>query len=91
MKRFTRSFVNELVSYADRYYTYDTRELKREGDDTRFDFTASNYETNTHVCIDVSKFGIFVRIARDGKTIYSDILKTFAEVTTFKQMILCLG
>lgn len=91
--KFSRTFTNKLVSYADRYFTWDSRTLRREGTDKCFDFFAYRKEDNnrTTVCIDRCKFGIYVAIKKDNTYIYDGFLKTFKEVDSFKRMLRCLG
>lgn len=91
--KFSRTFTNKLVSYADRYFTYDSRTMRREGTDKSFDFFAICREDNhkTIVCIDRIKLGMYVAIKKDDKYIYQGLLKTYAEIDTFKKMVRCLG
>ena len=89
---FGRTFTNKLVSFADRYFTYDSRKLQREGDTTySFDFIAHNHDTNTSVYIGRTKYGIYVIITKAGKDIKRGFLTTYHEVSDFKRMIRCLG
>ena len=92
--KFSKTFTNKLVSYADRYFTYDTRSMKREGDKTEHDFLAvcRDGKHYTSVCVSRSKYGMYVAIRKDDEVIYGGkILKTYSEVVTFKKMIRCLG
>ena len=91
--KFSRTFTNKLISYADRYFTYDSRTMKREGTDKLFDFFAINRDNGntTCVCIDRSTTGLWVSIQKNNHFIYSDFLKTYKEVDNFKKMIKCLG
>ena len=92
--KFSKTFTNKLVSYADRYFTWDRRKMHREDSTEMFDFFAYRREddgSQTVVCIDRSKFGLFAYIKRDNKCIYGNHLKTFKEVDSFKKMIRCLG
>lgn len=90
---FGRTFTNKLISYADRYFTWDARTLRREGTDKYFDFYAVNREDEhtTSVCINRSKVGLWVSINKDHHFIFSGYLKSYKEVNTFKKMIRCLG
>lgn len=91
--KFGKTFTNKLVSYADRYFTWDKRTLRREGTDGNFDFFAICRE-NGHtisVCIDRSNYGLWTSIKKDQRFIFSGYLKTYKEVSTFKKMIRCLG
>lgn len=91
--KFSRTFTNKLVSYADRYFTYDSRTMRREGTDKLFDFFAINRDNGntTCVCIDRSTIGLWVSIQKNNHYIYSGFLKTYTEVDNFKKMIRCLG
>lgn len=91
--KFSRTFTNKLVSYVDRYFTWDTRTLRREDTDKNFDFFAISRENGhiTSVCIDRSICGLWVSISKDHNFIYSGYIKTYKEVDTFKKMIRCLG
>ena len=91
--KFSRTFTNKLVSFADRYFSWDRRYLKREDATELFDFYAvSDYDDYTiTVCINRGKYGIWASIKRDGVAIQSGFLKTYTEVNAFKKMIKCLG
>ena len=91
--KFSKTFTNKLVSYADRHFTYDSRNMKREGDDTHFDFVAFNHDNGhtTAVFIRRSQHGIWVSITKGRQPIHQGFLKTYKEVDTFKKMIRCLG
>lgn len=89
--KFGKTLTNKLVSYADRYFTWDIRTLRREGTDKCFDFFAYRTEDKTSICIDRCNFGIYVAIKKDSAYIYDGFLKTYKEITTFKKMIRCLG
>lgn len=91
--KFSRTFTNKLVSYADRYFTWDKRTLRREGTDKYFDFFAyrKDDDIRTVVCIDRCQSGIYVAIKKDSTYIYNSYLKTYKEVDTFKKMLRCLG
>lgn len=89
--KFSRTFTNKLVSFADQHYTWDSRKMKREGTTSEFDFVAFNHDENTMVCISREKFGIWVSIRRNRAYIKHGFLKTYSEVNEFKKMIKCLG
>lgn len=90
--KFSKKFTNKLISYTDRFYTYDSRKLKREGDITySFDFIAHNHETETSVYISKTEFGIYVVISKNRKDIKRGFLTNYTEVDDFKRMIRCLG
>lgn len=87
--KFSRKFTNKLVSYADRYFTYDYRTMRREDHNEHFDFCARRDDAS--VIIDRLPRGMYLCIKKDGKYIYSTIAKSFAEIKNFKRMVLCLG
>ena len=88
--KFSKKFTNKLVSYADRYFTYDRRTMRREDKNKLFDFCA--HREGTTVVIDRCSTGsIYLCIKKDERYIYSTIAKSFAEIKSFKRMILCLG
>lgn len=89
--KFSKTFTNKLVSYADRYFTYDDKEMRREGTNAHFDFVARDYDRKIHIYIHRNSTGIFVYISKDGKTIIREILQTYREIDTFKKMVRCLG
>ena len=92
--KFSKTFVNKLVSYADRYFSYDSRTMKREGTDKLFDFFAISRENGTTTCVCIDRNAshhLWVSIQRNGQFIYSGFLKTYKEVDNFKTMIRCLG
>lgn len=92
--KFSKTFTNKLVSYADRYFTWDSRKMHREDSTEMFDFFAYRREDDgnqTVVCIDHTNFGLFAYIKKDNKCIYSGHFKTFKDVDSFKKMIRCLG
>ena len=90
--RITRKTTNKLVSYVDRYFTWDTRKLKREGDYTDFDLVAFNHDNDvTVIFIKRSKNGIWATIRKGNDTITSGYLKTYNEINAFKKMVRCLG
>ncbi len=87
--KFSKKFTNKLVSYADRYFTYDRRIMRREDHNEHFDFFA--YREDASVVIDRCSTGIYLCIKKDGKYIYKTIANSFADIKNFKRMILCLG
>ena len=90
--KFGQTFTNKLVSYTDRYFTYDTHKLKREGDDTNsFEYIAHNYDSHTSVFIARTEHGLYIVIKRDGIYIRRGFLKTYKDVDAFRRMIRCLG
>lgn len=91
--KFGKTFTNKLVSYADRYFTWDSRTMRREGTDKMFDFFAIREEDGrkTTVCIDRLYGMLWVSIEKDDHYIYSGFLKSYSDVTNFKKMVRCLG
>ena len=87
--KFSKKFTNKLVSYADRYFTYDYRKMRREDNNEHFDFYA--HREGTTVVIDRCSTGIYICIKKDERYIYKVIARSFAEINNFKHMILCLG
>lgn len=90
---FGRTFTNKLVSYADRYFTWDRRYIKREDSSLYFDFFAIRDEDEHKivVCFRRGYFGIWASISKDDTDICRGYLKSYKEVTAFKKMIRCLG
>ncbi len=90
--KFGKTYTNKLVSFVDRYFTYDVRKLKREGNTTfSFDLIAHNRDTKVSVYVGRTEFGIYVVISKDGKDIERGFLTTYKEVDSFKKMIKCLS
>ena len=91
--KFSKEFTNKLISYVDRYFTYDDKTMRREGTNKYFDFFAINRDNGntTCVCIDRSAAGLWVSIRKNNHYVYSDFIKTYKEVNNFKKMIRCLG
>ncbi len=89
--KFGKTFTNKLVSYADRYFTYDDKEMKREGTNGHFDFVARDYDRRIHIYISRNSTGIFVYVSKAGKTIIREILQSYQEVDNFKTMLRCIG
>lgn len=90
--KFGKTYTNKLISFVDRHFTYDVRQLKREGDNTfGFDFIAHNRDSKVSVYLERGEFGIYVSITKDSKDIKRGFLKSYSEVTAFKQMIKCLS
>lgn len=91
--KFGKTFTNKLVSYADRYFTWDSRTMRREDNTAHFDFFAIRREDERKivVCFRRSKYGIWASIEKDGTDIHKGYLRNYAEVDAFKKMIRCLG
>ena len=89
--RLSKKQRNELVSFVDKEFTYDTRRLRREGD-LLFDFFGVDIDRNIIVCIDYyTSIGLYVSITRGDTIIERKFIKTFNELNTFKKMIKCIG
>lgn len=82
---------NKFISFIDRYFTYDTRTLKREKADAAFDFFGINYDTDTTVVVDCSKTTVYTAIKRNNQYIHKGFIENFSELSQFKKMIRCLG
>lgn len=93
--RITRKTTNKLVSYVDRYFTYDERGMKREGTDNHFDFYgvrhADGDKPRTLIAVDKNKYFLYACIRINGKEIYAERIKTHKELNAFKAMVRCLG
>ena len=91
--KFGKTFTNKLVSFADRYFTYDSKSMRREGTDISFDFYAIRKENGqyTAVCINRNEYGLWACIRKGDDYIYSGHLKSYQEVANFKKMIRCLS
>ena len=87
--KFSKKFTNKLVSYVDRYFTYDRRTMRVEDENSLFDFYAVG--EGTTVVIDRCPTGLYICIKKDNRYICKNIAKSFAEIKNFKHMILCLG
>lgn len=92
---FTRKETNKLISYVDRYFTWDDRKMKRENTSICFDFRAVReaelYHPSITVIVDKLSNGIYVAIKQDAEYIHSQIITTNKELTAFKKMVRCLG
>lgn len=86
---------NKLVSYVDRYFTYDERGMKREGTDDHFDFFGIRYAEDKSpriiIAIDKNKFFLYVSVRINGKETYTERIKTHKQLNAFKAMVRCLG
>lgn len=93
--QFSRKTVNKLVSYVDRYFTWDKRTMKREDTDSVFDFwgirRAEGNKPRVTVAIDKNSLLLYVSICINGKFVYNECIKTYKEMTNFKKMVRCLG
>ena len=91
---FSRKFTNKLISYVDRYFTYDTRTMKREGTDALFDFfgVCKSDGIKTVVVVDRLKSDmLWVSISQNDTCIHSGFLHTYDDISNFKKMVRCLG
>ena len=90
----SRKLTNKLISYVDRYFTYDTRTMRREGTDSLFDFfgVCKDNDVKTVVVVDrMSRDLLWVSISKNDAHIYSGFLKSYDDITNFKRMVRCLG
>ena len=90
----SKTNTNKLVSYVDRYFTYDYRTLKREGDTVLFDFYGVRVEdgVRTVVIIDRIKHGhVFVSIRKNDTSIHNGFINSYNDIDIFKRMVRCLG
>lgn len=90
----SRTNTNKLISYVDRYFTWDRRTLKREGQCTLLDFYGVREDDGirTVVVIDRMQGGnVFMSIRKNDSTIYSDFAKSYKDIDIFKRMVRCLG
>lgn len=94
MLKVSRANTNKLVSYVDRYFTYDRRTLKREGESALFDFFGVRIddERKIVVVIDRMMHGVlWVSIRENNTYIHSGFIKSYKDIDTFKRMVRCLG
>ena len=91
--KFGKTYTNKLVSFADRYFTYDKKTMKREHTDISFDFYAFRKENGvyTTVCINRNEYGLWACIRKGDNYIVAKHLKSYQEVASFKKMIRCLS
>ena len=92
--KISRKLTNKLVSYVDRYFTYDSRTMKREGTDDLFDFfgVCDDDGVRTVVAIDRSSSDwLWVSISKNDICVHSGFLRTFDDIDNFKKMVRCLG
>lgn len=91
----SRKTTNKLVSYVDRYFTWDKRTMKREGTDSVFDFWGVRHAEGNNprvtVAIDKNSLFLYVSICINGKFVYDERIKTHKEIANFKKMVRCLG
>lgn len=91
--KFSKKFVNKLVTFTDKNFTYDSRKMKREGDNTPFDFVGYDYNDNilTTVYIRNTNCGLWVDIRQNGQTKFHGFCQNFNDVRNFKQAIINLA
>lgn len=84
---------NKLVSFVDRYFTWDWRHMRREGETVLCDLIVLRKDDDgikTTVYINTHKY-TYLSIEKDGQKVYEKIITSFADVNIFKKMIICLG
>ena len=92
--KFSRTFTNKLISYVDRYFTYDSRTMRREGTDAVFDFFAvyTDNGVKTTVVVDRLKPNmLWVSIAKNDIYVHSGFIHSYKDADNFKKMVRCLG
>ena len=89
--KFSKTYTNKLVSFVDRYFTYDNKEMLREGTSDYFDFWAVERDHEAYVTVKRTKYGIYCSISKNGKSIISEIYKSYSDIENFKKMIKCLS
>lgn len=89
--KFGKTYTNKLVSFVDRHFTYDDREMLREGTSDYFDFWGFEKNSRTYVTVKRTKYGIYCSISKNDKSIISDIFKNYKDIENFKKMIKCLS
>ena len=77
--KFSKKFTNKLVSYADRYFTYDRRIMRREDHNEHFDFFARRDDAT--VVIDRCSTGIYLCIKKDEIYIYIKLLQSHLQTS----------
>ena len=91
--KISRKLTNKLVTYVDRYFTYDRRTMKREGS-VMFDFfgVCEDNGVRTVVVVDrMSSDMLWVSITKNHTCIHSGFLTTYDDIDNFKKMVRCLG
>ena len=94
MMKFSRTFTNKLISYADRYFTYDSRTMRREGTDSVFDFFAvcnDNGMKTTVVKDRLQPDMLWVSITKNNACVHSGFIRSYKDADNFKKMVRCLG
>ena len=92
--KITKTQTNKLVSFVDRYFTYDWRILGREEPNENFDFLATSYDDDhkTVVAIDrLDSQNLYLSIRKDDKYVLARIARSYKDIETFKKMVRCLG
>lgn len=94
MFKITLKETNKLVSFTDKFFSYDWRIMKREGSSESFDFLAVNKDYNRTITVSISRTNsktLYLSIREGGKKIYTSFVKSYQDINIFKQMIRCLG
>ena len=94
MMKISRKLTNKLVSYVDRYFTYDSRTMKREKTDSLFDFfgVCDGDGVRTVVVVDrMNSDLLWVSISKNHTCVHSGFLRSYDDITNFKKMVRCLG
>ena len=94
MQKISQTTTNRLVSYVDRYFTWDWRTMKREDPTEWFEFfgVRKDDERKIVVTVDRMKRGVlWVSIRENDAYIHSGFIKSYKDISTFKRMVRCLG
>lgn len=92
--KITNKLTNKLVSYVDRYFTYDDRKMKREDANVDDDFFGWRMSEGERVVVAIDrpcKNELFVYIRRNGVCVHSRFVRSFDDINNFKKMVRCLG
>jgi hypothetical protein len=94
MFKITLKETNKLVSFTDKFFSYDWRIMKRENSSESFDFLAVNKDYNRTITVSISRTNsktLYLSIREREKKIYTSFVKSYQDINIFKQMIRCLG
>lgn len=90
--KLTKKELNKLVSFIDKEFSSDWRELKREDETSTFDFFGRNKERDINICVNYSsEMGLYVSITRKNRVIECKYIETMHEINQFKKLIFCIG
>ncbi len=92
--KISKTTTNLLVSYVDRYFTWDWRTMKREDPNEWFDFFGVRQDDDRRLVVTVDRLDrnhLYVSIRENDTLIYSHMVKSYKDISTFKRMVRCLG